>query len=164
MIQFYQFDAESVKESSFRIARDGWPQLQLGRRDLFLFLPAMLLSIFSSLLTLSLRFYVLFHYCCSDAQVFANALVQEFYISYSHILNGTSSLCSATNDAKIWKKSAVRQISQLTDYTLLLECGLNKTIIEFPWKIVRKIFRIEFSSRRIVFSDPKPKGVRNNSI
>ena len=51
---------------------------------LFLFLPTLLLSIFTPLLTIFVCFFVLFRSCCSHARVFGKTLVHEFPISYSH--------------------------------------------------------------------------------
>ena len=58
---------------------DGWPELQLGRRDFFFFT----LSLFSACL-FSLFFFALFQCCCSRAQVFGKTLVHEFHMFYRH--------------------------------------------------------------------------------
>ena len=39
---------------------------------------------YSRLSSYLLRFFILFHCCCSHAQVFVKTLVHEFHISYSH--------------------------------------------------------------------------------
>ena len=44
----------------------------------------------SSLLTLFICFFILFHSCCSHVLVFMKTLLHEFLISYNHILNATS--------------------------------------------------------------------------
>ena len=53
---------------------------------LLFFVPALLLSILTPLLILAffVCFFILFHSCCSHAQVFGKTLVHEFSISYSH--------------------------------------------------------------------------------
>ena len=51
---------------------------------LLLFVPALLLSILASLLTIFICFFVLFRSCCSHARVFEKTLVHEFPMSYSH--------------------------------------------------------------------------------
>ena len=57
----------------------------IGSRDFF-FVPAFLLSVLKLLflLSLSVSLIILFHSCCSHAQVFWKTLVHEFPISYSH--------------------------------------------------------------------------------
>ena len=63
---------------------------------LLLFVPAVLFSILTPLFCVSSS--VLFHSCCSHAWVFGKTLVHEFPVSYSHILNGTSSFLSLVQE------------------------------------------------------------------
>ena len=52
---------------------------------LLLFVPAVLFfHTHASLLCVFVCLIVLFHSCCSNAQVFGKTLVHEFLISYSH--------------------------------------------------------------------------------
>ena len=72
------------------------------------FLRAVLLSTFILLFTFFLCFYVLFHFCCSQAQAFENSCTSSTFSMA--ILNGTCSLRSA--------KSALRSEA---------ECCLTKS-------------------------------------
>ena len=63
----------------------------------------------ASLLTSFVCFFILFHYCCSHAQVFGKTLVHELPISYSHTewyLHFFRSVKAMNN----WKRSAIKQI------------------------------------------------------
>ena len=63
----------------------GRPDRQLGRRNFFSFVPALLFSISTLyLLAFLLCFFFLFQSYCSHAQVFWRTLAPEFRISYSH--------------------------------------------------------------------------------
>ena len=83
------------------------PEQQLGR-------SRCVISVFT-LFTVILCFPVLFHFCCSHAQVFGKTIVHEFHISYS---NPELYLLSplGENGHKICKQSAVKLNSKLTNY------------------------------------------------
>ena len=89
---------------SIPIARHA--ELLLGRRNNFFPARCTSLHIHSYLLILFLCFYVLFHSCCSDAQVFGKTLVNEFHILYIHAGWYLRSSLGETGD-KIWKRSVV---------------------------------------------------------
>ena len=56
-----------------------------GRRDIFFSCPLCFFPYSRlSLITSFFCFFILFHSCCSHAQVFGKLLVHEFPISYSH--------------------------------------------------------------------------------
>ena len=90
----------------------------IGRRDIFFRARFALFHTHASLLTSFVCFFILFHSCCSNAQVFGKTLVHEFPVSYIAILNGTFFFRSvkAMNN---WKRSAIKQILLLL---LLFPC------------------------------------------
>ena len=79
--------------------------------SLHLFSCPLLLATRSLLLTFSC-FCVLFHSCCSHAQVFEKTLVHAFHTSDSHTEWYFLTLLSE-NSNKIWKQSAVKQNPKL---------------------------------------------------
>ena len=56
----------------------------IGRRDFFFSCPLCFIHTHASLLTSFVFFFVLFHSCCSHAQVFGKMFVHEFPMYYSH--------------------------------------------------------------------------------
>ena len=69
-----------------------WRLYKVTGQDFFFRVRSTSFHIYSPLLTFFLCFVVLFLSCSSHARVFGKTLVDEFPISYSHILNGTCSL------------------------------------------------------------------------
>ena len=85
---------------------------KVSRRDIFYSARCASLNVFSSLLTSFLCLYVLFHSCCSHAQVFGKTLMHEFHISYCHAKWQLLSSLRENGD-KIFKLSAVKLNSKL---------------------------------------------------
>ena len=67
------------------IPGDGRLLLQLGHRDLFFFPCTLYVFPYSHLFsTFFVSFFILLHFCFSQARVFGKMLLHEFHISYSH--------------------------------------------------------------------------------
>ena len=98
-----------------------------------------------------LCFYVLFHSCISNAQVFGKTLVHEFHISYSYTECYLLISLSENGDT-IWKQSAVKLTKELYTNSIIPETRVWLFVL---WKVLELLSMngSRFEIKMLLFAD-----------